>query len=199
VHHAARPSGEDSMFDACVLYGYNFPSHRAKEIQDSAANRRKAIGARSRKGMGCRQDIPALVEHFLNRVGRKASITPQALALLDESHWPGNVRELENAIERAVVLAPEGVVTKAEIQLHPASQRIGAHWTDQAPLEIGWQANGTQGAKHTGSPVTPVRICHSSIAEERAVAMVCPLSLLLTIRMSGIFFLLTIKRSEAVL
>ena len=88
-----------------------------------------------------RQDIPALVEHFFNRGGRRASITPQALALLDEYHWPGNVRELENAIERAVVLAREGVVTKAEIQLHPTSQRIGAHWTDQVPLEVGWQAN----------------------------------------------------------
>jgi DNA-binding NtrC family response regulator len=32
-------------------------------------------------------------------------------------------------------------VTKAEIQLHPTSQRIGAHWTDQVPLEVGWQAN----------------------------------------------------------
>ena len=95
-----------------------------------------------------RQDIPALVEHFLSRGGRKASITPQALALLDEYHWPGNVRELENAIERAIVLAREGVVTKAEIQLHPASQRVGAHWTDQVPLEVGWQANVSELEKY---------------------------------------------------
>jgi DNA-binding NtrC family response regulator len=88
-----------------------------------------------------RQDIPALVQHFLNRGRRKASITPQALAMLDEYHWPGNVRELENTIERAVVLAREGVVTKTEIQLRAASERIGARWTDQVPLEIGWQAN----------------------------------------------------------
>lgn len=60
--------------------------------------------------------------------------------MLDEYHWPGNVRELENAIERALVLAREGVVAKAEIQLHPASQRTGGHWTDQVPLEVGWQA-----------------------------------------------------------
>src|ERR1700693_2656914 len=59
-----------------------------------------------------RQDIPALVQHFLNRGGRKASITPQALAMLDEYHWPGNVRELENTIERALALAREGIVTK---------------------------------------------------------------------------------------
>jgi two-component system response regulator AtoC len=88
-----------------------------------------------------RQDIPALVQHFLNRGAKKASITPQALAMLDEHHWPGNVRELENTIERALVLAREGVVTKAEIQLRAPSERLGARWADQVPLEIGWQAN----------------------------------------------------------
>jgi DNA-binding NtrC family response regulator len=88
-----------------------------------------------------RQDIPALVQHFLNRGARKASITPQALAMFDEYHWPGNVRELENAIERALVLAREGIVTKTEIQLRAPSDRTGPHWTDQVPLEIGWQAN----------------------------------------------------------
>jgi len=87
-----------------------------------------------------RQDIPALVQHFLNRGGRKASITPQALAMLDEHHWPGNVRELENTIERALALAREGIVTKAEIQLRAPSDR-SVRWTDQVPLEIGWQSN----------------------------------------------------------
>ncbi len=88
-----------------------------------------------------RQDIPALVQHFLNRGGRKGSITPQALATLDEYHWPGNVRELENTIERALVLAREGIVTKTEIQLRAPSERISPRWTDQVPLEVGWQAN----------------------------------------------------------
>jgi two-component system, NtrC family, response regulator AtoC len=86
-----------------------------------------------------RQDIPALVQHFLSRGGRKASITPQALAMLDEYHWPGNVRELENTIERA--LARQGIVTKAEIQVRAPSERIGVRWTEQVPLEIGWQSN----------------------------------------------------------
>ena len=87
-----------------------------------------------------RQDIPALVQHFLNRGGRKASITPQALAMLDEHYWPGNVRELENTIERALALAREGIVTKAEIQLRAPSDR-SVRWTDHVPLEIGWQSN----------------------------------------------------------
>ena len=39
-------------------------------------------------------------------------IAPDVLALLESYSWPGNVRELENAIERAVVIAPGDEVTK---------------------------------------------------------------------------------------
>jgi DNA-binding NtrC family response regulator len=88
-----------------------------------------------------RQDIPALVEHFLHRGGRTTSITPKALTILDEYNWPGNVRELENTIERAVVLAREGIVTDNEIQLRPLQSATDGHWASQAPLEAGWQSN----------------------------------------------------------
>ena len=58
-----------------------------------------------------KDDIPLLVQHFLEKYGeenRKAGLelTPDALDLLTEYDWPGNVRELENVIERAVVLTP---------------------------------------------------------------------------------------------
>ncbi len=88
-----------------------------------------------------RQDIPALVEHFLHSGGRSASITLEALTKLNDYHWPGNVRELENAIERAVVLAREGLVTADEIVLHGAHIEPGGKWSEQAPLEAGWQTN----------------------------------------------------------
>jgi two-component system response regulator PilR (NtrC family) len=57
-----------------------------------------------------RDDIPLLVQHFLEKYGeenqKKAlEITPEALDLLLDYDWPGNVRELENVIERAVVLS----------------------------------------------------------------------------------------------
>jgi two-component system response regulator PilR (NtrC family) len=57
-----------------------------------------------------REDIPLLVQHFLEKYGvenqrRQLEITPEALDLLLEYDWPGNVRELENVIERAVVLS----------------------------------------------------------------------------------------------
>jgi two-component system response regulator PilR (NtrC family) len=57
-----------------------------------------------------RDDIPLLVQHFLEKYGeenqkKSLEITPEALDLLLDYDWPGNVRELENVIERAVVLS----------------------------------------------------------------------------------------------
>src|SRR5688572_18095089 len=57
-----------------------------------------------------RDDIPLLVQHFLEKYGeengrKNVEIAPEALDLLMDYDWPGNVRELENVIERAVVLS----------------------------------------------------------------------------------------------
>ncbi|MGC4064316.1 MAG: sigma-54 dependent transcriptional regulator [Polyangiaceae bacterium] len=55
-------------------------------------------------------DVRKLVQHFLerakDRTGRTSvtSVSPGAMALLEQYNWPGNVRELENTIERAVLL-----------------------------------------------------------------------------------------------
>ena len=57
-----------------------------------------------------REDIPALVEHFIRRFNveegkRVAGASAETLALLAAHDWPGNVRQLENAVYRAIVLA----------------------------------------------------------------------------------------------
>lgn len=57
-----------------------------------------------------REDIPALVDHFVARFNveegkRIAGCSPETLALLSAFDWPGNVRQLENAVYRAIVLA----------------------------------------------------------------------------------------------
>lgn len=57
-----------------------------------------------------RDDIPALVAHFLNYYSERneknvVHIQPEAIAALQEYHWPGNVRELQNYVERAVAMA----------------------------------------------------------------------------------------------
>jgi len=57
-----------------------------------------------------KEDIPLLVEHFLQKYSQENErearhITPEALRPLVAYSWPGNVRELENVVERAVVLS----------------------------------------------------------------------------------------------
>jgi PAS domain S-box-containing protein len=56
-----------------------------------------------------KDDIPMLVEYFIDRYARKAgkrmrSIDKKTLALLQSYSWPGNIRELQNVIERSVIV-----------------------------------------------------------------------------------------------
>ena len=65
-----------------------------------------------------RDDIPALVTHFIQQVaaktGRPISITPQAMAALQGYSWPSNVRELRQVVERAAVLSPSGKLDRSD-------------------------------------------------------------------------------------
>ena len=68
------------------------------------------------------EDIPVLVEHFLEkhrqRTGKQIErVEDGVIAALQRYEWPGNVRELENTIERAVVLTTGSVITSAAISL----------------------------------------------------------------------------------
>jgi transcriptional regulator with GAF, ATPase, and Fis domain len=61
-----------------------------------------------------REDIPALVEHFVEifsrRMGRHIrDIPPETIAAFSSYSWPGNIRELQNLVERAVILSQDGV------------------------------------------------------------------------------------------
>ena len=56
-----------------------------------------------------REDIPVLVEYFIDRFARKAgksirSVNKKSLELLQSYPWPGNIRELQNVIERSVIV-----------------------------------------------------------------------------------------------
>jgi len=60
-------------------------------------------------------DIRLLVAHYVDRYNREfrkrvRGLQPAAQALLDQYRWPGNVRELRNAIERAMLLADNGLL-----------------------------------------------------------------------------------------
>ena len=62
-----------------------------------------------------REDIPALVQHFVEVFGRRMGrqiehIPQQTMSALSSYEWPGNIRELQNLIERAVILSKDGVL-----------------------------------------------------------------------------------------
>jgi formate hydrogenlyase transcriptional activator len=62
-----------------------------------------------------RQDIPALVTHFVkifsHRMKKQVdSIPPETMSAFQWHSWPGNIRELQNLVERAVILSRDGVL-----------------------------------------------------------------------------------------
>lgn len=76
-----------------------------------------------------REDIPRLIEHFLDRFNKEnhrnlRKISREVLNTLLRYPWPGNVRELENAVERAVVLGQGEEFTD---DLLPLQIRLFAH------------------------------------------------------------------------
>ena len=66
-----------------------------------------------------REDIPALVQHFIDRFNRenrrKLMVSPNAMTKYAECYWPGNVRELENCIERTATMLQGDVIHEVNL------------------------------------------------------------------------------------
>jgi nitrogen regulation protein NR(I) len=67
-----------------------------------------------------REDIPLLVNYFLEKIGREQQHPPKSIAssvikMLEKYHWPGNVRELENSIRRAHVMAKSDAILLSDL------------------------------------------------------------------------------------
>ena len=71
-----------------------------------------------------KDDIPALIQHFLNRLNQRKSqqktISKEAVDLLKQYTWPGNIRELENIMERLFITTPD-----MEISINQVSRYLG--------------------------------------------------------------------------
>jgi DNA-binding NtrC family response regulator len=89
-----------------------------------------------------REDIPALVNHFVRRYNRQfhkriAGVSPAALEILNGYAWPGNVRELQNIVERSVALVDGPVIEAKDLPLDlllpDARSRVDG--TDEVPLK----------------------------------------------------------------
>ncbi|WP_306520009.1 sigma-54 dependent transcriptional regulator [Rheinheimera sp.] len=72
-----------------------------------------------------RDDIPLLIQHFLQQQSHKTQLSPEAMLWFLQQPFPGNVRELKNTLESVLAIAQQGVVTLADIQLlHLESQQL---------------------------------------------------------------------------
>ena len=81
-----------------------------------------------------REDIPLLVEYFLDRYARKAgkkfqAIDKKSLDLLQSYPWPGNIRELQNVIERSVIVSETEIfsVDESWLSRQPRTQPPRSH------------------------------------------------------------------------
>jgi len=68
-----------------------------------------------------REDVPLLVEHFLDQIaeesGRERRVyAPEAVELLVANHWPGNVRQLYNTVRQNVALSPTRVISSEQVR-----------------------------------------------------------------------------------
>lgn len=79
-----------------------------------------------------RQDIPLLLQHFLElhskQQGQRLQLDSTALSWFLQRDWPGNIRELKNTLESVAAVAQDGVISMADISL------LHAH-TDELPLD----------------------------------------------------------------
>lgn len=71
-----------------------------------------------------REDIPALVEHFVAHYASERrvptpEVAPDAMVALQSYEWPGNVRQLRNVVERTVILAPGDRIGRIDLDLLP--------------------------------------------------------------------------------
>jgi DNA-binding NtrC family response regulator len=74
-----------------------------------------------------REDIPALLAHFISTQSRPLSFADDAMDLLMHAPWPGNVRQLRNLVDRIAVFAPDGPVSAETVEslLLPRAQKGG--------------------------------------------------------------------------
>ncbi len=88
-----------------------------------------------------RSDLPALVDTFLEQLGRRLGrtlegIDGEAMERLQAYSWPGNVRELRNTLERLILLAPEPIVRAEHLPAEIRFARSAGPAADGCPFTL---------------------------------------------------------------
>jgi two-component system, NtrC family, nitrogen regulation response regulator NtrX len=105
-----------------------------------------------------REDIPALVEHYVAHYASERRVpTPEiaadAMVALQSYDWPGNVRQLRNVVERTVILAPGDRIGRIDVDLLP-------------PEVLGRQNDGGSGMASNAIMGAPLKEARESFERE---------------------------------
>jgi transcriptional regulator with GAF, ATPase, and Fis domain len=101
------------------------------------------------------EDVPLLVEAFLEEIGRSvgrpaAGLSEEVMDKLVRYSWPGNVRELRNAVERAVILCEGGLVTSDHLPIGIAAPPAPAPRAVDVPAPGGERERILEALTRTG-------------------------------------------------
>ena len=93
-----------------------------------------------------KEDIPLLINHFLEKCYMKIpnrpriiEVTPEAMAVLMDYNWPGNIRELENAIEHAYIRSKTNTIDLESLPqslIGKPSQEISKVKIEETPIDM---------------------------------------------------------------
>jgi DNA-binding NtrC family response regulator len=105
-------------------------------------------------------DVELLTETFVTRLATGYGLpvpplTPELRTVLRQHPWPGNVRELRNAIERALVLSPEGTLRAEELDVRQ----------DTVRTEGGLPFPGTLAALNRAAATAMLELTHGNKSE----------------------------------
>ena len=126
-HRQIMPVGADEPVDINVRLIAATNRELLEEIRESRFRedlyyRMNVVGIHLPPLRERKEDIPLLVEHFINKynieMGKHCSgVTDEVMRMLMNHEWKGNIRELQNVIERAVIFAEDDVIKAADIGL----------------------------------------------------------------------------------
>ncbi|MBL0745270.1 sigma-54-dependent Fis family transcriptional regulator [Chryseolinea sp. Jin1] len=121
-------SGKETPVDFRLLCATNMPLHEMvyeKKFRQDLLYRINTVEVRVPPLRERLDDLPALLDHFVQRYGQKYKRTDirvdkAVVAKLKKYNWPGNIRELQHAVERAVILNEDKVIHSAELLINNA-------------------------------------------------------------------------------
>ena len=110
-------------------------------FREDLYHRLNVVAVRSPALSERRDDIPALVAHFMKRLSATSGlpvreIGDDAMAVLQSHAWPGNVRQLRNIVERLLILAIDDAAQAISADLLPSDLSGGAPWSNGGKSDL---------------------------------------------------------------